>query len=102
MRGAGEWPDADGLPLLGGRWLAGGGLCSCGLEVGEKSGKDADGREKRAHVIDEVEVGQIRQLAQKGRADAAQAKRKSEEKTGNCSHSAGDQFLGVDQNRGKR
>ena len=66
-------------PMSGGSFLWRRALSFGGLKIGEEGSEDADGREERAEVVDKIEAGEIDEFAKEGRADAAQAKGKTEE-----------------------
>src|SRR5258707_4259101 len=72
------------------------------LQIWQECRQQPDDRKKGANAIHEVDARKVSQLAQQSRANPAQSKSESKEKSGNHSHSMGKQFLRIDKNRGKR
>ncbi|CAM2158991.1 hypothetical protein PT2222_50047 [Paraburkholderia tropica] len=72
------------------------------FDVGQEHRENADQRQERADLVDERDAGGIRELAEHGRADAAETEREAEEQARDHAHLARNQFLRVDEDRRER
>ena len=70
-----------------------------GLYLRKKDCKQADHRQKRAYVIDELDAGAVCYYAEHGGAYAAHSESEAEEQARNHADAAWHQLLGIDQDR---
>ena len=71
-------------------------------DVGQKSGEEAEQEQIGAELKNKRDAGVVGEMTEGGGADAAHAKRKTEEETGDEADAVGEKFLRVNENGGER
>src|SRR5438445_10942263 len=71
------------------------------VQVRQKAGEEADQWQEGADMVDVIDARAVRQLTQHGTAETAHAERKPEKEPGDQADAPGQEFLGIDQDRGK-